>query len=269
LTDLPSYWSTNATSLFNTNSLNVGIGTDAATRLLHIAQGGHSNAINIVGYDQYTNNYMRLYISPTGAAQIDSSSIGSQLLLSEGLYASGDGTFSGTVTADDFIVNPSLQDLDAVMSGQTETNLFYLDASANAIAIGTATPVAPLTVNGDTVVTGNVAYAGQAYPISPPALTYTGTNVAWDCDSGNVATLTLTNATSHLSAPSNVHPGATYILIVEQDATGSHALGYDSVFLWPGGSAPTITALSNSVDVLTFVAKATNVLLGVSQQAFQ
>lgn len=90
--------------------------------------------------------------------------------------------------------------------------------------------------------------------------------IAWDTESNQVASVTLAGDRT-LGAPTNLVDGATYILTVKQDATGSRTLAYNAVFKFAGGTAPTLSTGVNAVDVLTFVSDGTN-MYGVSQLGF-
>jgi hypothetical protein len=88
----------------------------------------------------------------------------------------------------------------------------------------------------------------------------------WDLGSAQTATITL-DADSTLAAPSNQQAGATYILIVKQDGTGSHTLSFDSTYKFAQQQTPTITTAPNSIDILTFMSDGTN-MLGIATQDF-
>ncbi len=91
--------------------------------------------------------------------------------------------------------------------------------------------------------------------------------IAWDAESNQVVSVTLAG-NRILGAPSNLKDGATYILTVKQDATGGRTLAYNSIFKFAGGTAPTLSADANTVDVLTFVSDGTN-MYGVMQGDFK
>jgi len=86
--------------------------------------------------------------------------------------------------------------------------------------------------------------------------------IATDCSLGNVHTVTLTDNRT-LGAPTNLKDGATYIWIIKQDATGSRTLGYNSVFKFSEGTAPTLSTAANAVDILTGVSDGTNVYVSL------
>ncbi len=94
-----------------------------------------------------------------------------------------------------------------------------------------------------------------------------GANIAWDAQLNQVASVTLAGNRT-LDNPTNMKDGATYILIVKQDATGGRTLSFGSAYKFPGGTAPTLTAAANAVDILTFVSDGTN-MYAVSRLDFK
>ena len=90
-----------------------------------------------------------------------------------------------------------------------------------------------------------------------------GANISWDLNANQVAKVTL-GGNRTLDNPTNQKAGSTYILRIIQDATGSRTLAFGSAYDFPGGTAPTLTAAANAVDLLTFVSDGTN-MLGVAQ----
>jgi hypothetical protein len=114
------------------------------------------------------------------------------------------------------VFNEAGVDVDQRMEGDTDANLFYLDASTDQIGIGTATPTAKLQVNGSfagpapvTVVTNYTVAADALHIISnrgasntltlPDASTNTGRHL-WIRNIGGAFTV--------VSASSNVVPRA-------------------------------------------------------------
>jgi hypothetical protein len=94
-----------------------------------------------------------------------------------------------------------------------------------------------------------------------------GANISWDLSQNQVATVTLAGNRT-LDAPSNQVAGATYILIVKQDGTGSRTLNTSaSSYKFPGGTEPTLSTGANAVDILTFVSDGSS-MLGVAQLNF-
>lgn len=97
-------------------------------------------------------------------------------------------------------------------------------------------------------------------------LSESGGNVAWDLHDGVVATLTLEGAWT-LSNPTNMEANRTYLLFVVQDGTGGHTLAFDTDYVWPGGTAPTISPGAGAVDVISFLSDGT-AMYGVYSQNF-
>lgn len=118
---------------------------------------------------------------------------------------------------------------------------------------------------GSVSTTGNIVAGGQAY--SATNTLTDATTITPDFDAGNVQTVTLAGNRT-LANPSNLKDGATYIVIVKQDATGSRTLSYGTAYKWPGGSPPVLTTTASAVDILTFVSDGT-VLYGVVQGDFR
>jgi hypothetical protein len=90
--------------------------------------------------------------------------------------------------------------------------------------------------------------------------------ITWDLNANQVSKVTLAGNRT-LSAPTNMKAGATYILRVIQDGVGSRTLAYNSVFKWPGGTAPVLSTGAGDIDILTFVCDGTN-MYGVAQLDF-
>ena len=94
-----------------------------------------------------------------------------------------------------------------------------------------------------------------------------GANISWDLSQNQVATVTLAGNRT-LDAPSNQAAGATYILIVKQDGTGSRTLNTSaSAYKFPGGTEPTLSTAASAVDILTLVSDGTS-MFGVAQLNF-
>lgn len=82
-------------------------------------------------------------------------------------------------------------------------------------------------------------------------------SITWDCSLNQVAQVTL-GANRALANPTNKVAGATYVLIVKQDGTGSRTLSYGSEYKFPGGTAPTLSTGANDIDLLCFISDGTN-----------
>ena len=114
------------------------------------------------------------------------------------------------------VFNDAGADVDQRMEGDTDANLFYLDASTDRIGIGTATPTTKLQVNGSfglnapVTVTTNYTVADNAnFIISNRAATNTLTLPAAASNTGRVLYVSnIGGAFAVVSASSNVIPRA-------------------------------------------------------------
>lgn len=145
----------------------------------------------------------------------------------------------------------------------------------------TGVPAAVLTVAGDVWLGGN----GEGKPPSMKpfpsdvAREWTKTqnfnateltdeaSIAWDLEINQVTSVILTDNRT-LSAPTNMVDGATYILTVIQDATGSRTLAFDTTYKFPEGEIPILTTAADAVDILTFISDGT-VMRGAIAQDFK
>lgn len=93
-----------------------------------------------------------------------------------------------------------------------------------------------------------------------------GATINWNAEDNQVCKVTL-GGNRTMAAPTNLKDGATYILRVIQDATGTRTITWNSVFKWPGGTAPTLSTGNGAIDIITFVSDGTN-LYGTAQLNF-
>lgn len=90
--------------------------------------------------------------------------------------------------------------------------------------------------------------------------------ISWDASLNQVTSVTLAGNRT-MGAPTNLKDGATYILHVIQDGTGTRTITWNAVFKWAGGEAPTLTETAGARDIITFISDGTN-LYGAAQLAF-
>ena len=93
-----------------------------------------------------------------------------------------------------------------------------------------------------------------------------GATINWDTDSNQVCTVTL-GGNRTMAAPTNMKDGATYILRIIQDGTGSRTITWNAAFKWAGGTAPTLSTVAGAIDIITFTSDGTN-MYGVAQLNF-
>jgi hypothetical protein len=60
----------------------------------------------------------------------------------------------------------------------------------------------------------------------------------------------------------NDNDGQAFLIVVQQDATGSRTVTWWTGILWPGGTVPTLTTTANKRDVFSFLRLSTGVYLG-------
>jgi hypothetical protein len=94
---------------------------------------------------------------------------------------------------------------------------------------------------------GTVKITGQAYT----ELHANATNLVVSWDDSNIQTVTISGSVP-VFAPTNPKAGATYILAITQGATPV-TVDWNSLVKWPGGTAPTLSAVTGKIDVITLI----------------
>ncbi len=184
---------------------------------------------------------------------------------------------AGTLTATTIAVNSSdgtnatLVEADTTNAGilgsdkwdEIVANTTAKHTQGTDTALGAQSQNLDMNGNAITAIT-NIEYTGQS---SSPIHTLTDqATITPDFDDGDVQTVTLT-ANRTLANPSNQKSGATYLIIVVQDAGGTNELTFGSNYKWSGGTAPTLSTDGDAVDILTFISDGTN-MYGVFQGDF-
>ena len=156
-----------------------------------------------------------------------------------------------------------------VWASDTDTSIYAANGSltgARTVTMGAYSLTFASTTAGQEVkFQKNVRIDGQSY--TPLETISSVTSWTPDWDSGNVQTMELTGATT-INNPSNIEVGATYIIILKQDAEGTHTVSWGSQYKFPAGTTPTITTTANKADVITLVAYSSTVLMCTSVQDF-
>lgn len=122
------------------------------------------------------------------------------------------------------------------------------------------------TVGTRVAVVNTAQQYSRAHNFAATALTITSGTVPWNLAENQVATLTVTTA-STMNTPTNPQAGSTYVLIVTQGTGGNNTLSFSTAYKFPGGTVPVLSTGSAQVDVLSFVSNGT-VLYGVASQNF-
>ena len=171
----------------------------------------------------------------------------------------------------DALVDP--QTLNTIMTIIAENNDKIVAAIMNTLSRDGSAPnymEADLDMNGNCLINvgcleyvvggiDNLTYLNACNQYVKGAATEMHTAVIVDsaytpvqCDS-NVHKITLTeNITINApTGPTNGLSGQVINFIIKQDETAGHTVTWDTVYRWPSGTAPTITATSFGVDVIT------------------
>ena len=175
-------------------------------------------------------------------------------------------TFTGTVTIPaGASISGYLTSATAASTYQTQAGMSsYLTTSA---AGSTYAPLASPTFTGTVTIPAGASISGYAALASAQSFTAAQrgayvtltdqATVAIDMATGNQFQVTL-GGNRTLGAPTNVVAGQSGVIRVVQDGTGSRLLAYNSVFKFPGGTAPTLTTGANSVDLLAYHVESTS-----------
>lgn len=83
----------------------------------------------------------------------------------------------------------------------------------------------------------------------PVQVVVDGAAQVFDASSGGYFSWTL-GASRTMTAPANPPNGCQIVIEVVQDATGSRFVTWPAVFSWAGGSAPTLSTVAGSVDMV-------------------
>jgi hypothetical protein len=74
------------------------------------------------------------------------------------------------ITGSETVINDSSNDVDFRVEGDTDANLFFIDASVDRVGIGKNTPSAKLDVNGNTLITGSLTTTSTISSPSTPTV---------------------------------------------------------------------------------------------------
>jgi len=143
----------------------------------------------------------------------------------------------------------------------TGTNAFTgLASFTSATTFNTSISVTDLRVTAGrienvSVSSAAIVNASVTRGIMPPSTLTDAASIAVDLNDGNNFVVTL-EGNRTLENPSNPTIGQTGQIYVIQDGTGGRTLAYGSEWKFSGGTEPTLTSVSGSVDLLVYNVRA-------------
>jgi len=175
----------------------------------------------------------------------------------EKLDVSGNGLFSGTLTASNLSGTNTGDQTTITGNAGTATALQTARLIGGVSFDGTA-DIVPNIVTDTTPQLGGQLDA-QANSIGFTLQTYTGVvgTTAIDFTKGNKHQFTFGAGNETLTFTAPAKPG-NFVLYVIQDATGGRTLTYPATVRWAGGTAPTLSTAASAVDIISFIWNGTN-----------
>lgn len=137
----------------------------------------------------------------------------------------------GTVKVDSITTSTQTVTVDNLLSNSS------IGSSVQAYDVDTA--------KTDTVQTFTAAQRGAYVTLTDAA------TVDINLSLGNNFQVTL-GGNRTIGAPTNIVAGQSGVIRLVQDGTGSRTAAWNSVFKFPGGTAPTLTTAANSVDLVAY-----------------
>ena len=132
--------------------------------------------------------------------------------------------------------------------------LAYIQANTDADDVGALDSadigVSVQAYDADTAKTDVVQSFTAAQRGTIVALT-DGATITPDFAAGNNFSVTL-GGNRTLANPTNLTAGQSGVIVVTQDGTGGRTLAFGSNWKFPGGTAPTLTTATSSVDVIAY-----------------
>jgi len=156
-------------------------------------------------------------------------------------------TTAGNITTNDITVGDLAAD---AITGDSA----IVTGVVSGATYGTAAPITDAQLGN--IMTKNEVqeYTKQQYALATPETEATA--LAWDLDDKQSHILTLGGDIT--ITPSNMKSGATYAIVIKQDATGTRLVTWSAAFMWAGGIVPTLSTAVNAIDLFTFSSDGTN-----------
>jgi len=194
----------------------------------------------------------------TSAVQIGGVvSVAGAATFNTGITVSGTGTFTSgtTFTSSTFSQNVSVVGAAVLAGGLTVSGTAAL---TSAVAIGGITSIAGVTTfNTNIIVSGTSTNKGAIIMASAAAI---GAQVSLTDAASVAVNFSLGNnfyfvigGNRTLEAPTNTSIGQTGYIAIKQDGTGSRTLAYNTAWKFPSGSAPVLSTVSGTTDILSYI----------------
>ncbi len=132
------------------------------------------------------------------------------------------------------------------VAGGSTTNILYNNAGKVG-EYSLATAAERLAGTANKIIEGSTIYLPET------VVTY-GTTTSFDFSTFLQAGVTLTGDITTMNV-SNVTAGRSGTIAFIQDGSGGHTSVFNSVFKFPGGTTPTLTATAGAVDILSYACR--------------
>jgi hypothetical protein len=241
-----NYYFTNPTTFYDNVSVS---GSQDITGSLWVRDKITATDISASNSISASNLYVRGRIS---AYELDVTIESSSIIFTSGSNILGDEANIDTQTLiGRVIVSGSLE-----VTGSTRIN-------------GNTTIIDSLNLTGSLNVTGSMIYSGSVRGNVIP-LTIASNTASMDCSLGNFFTLALPTSSTILINPTNILPGETLSLRIEQPSagTGSVVRLASSIKLSSFNSPYTASTSINSIDIITFISFDSSSLFGSAIKNF-
>lgn len=144
----------------------------------------------------------------------------------------------------------SVHTLNAVGLGLGTAANLNIGTSINELIPVSSADLRYVTVSAADTITGTKIFSGNAV-LAPHVSLTDAASIAVDLDTGTQFHVVLAGNRT-LEAPTNAREGQVGHIYFKQDGTGSRTLGYNTVWKFAGGTAPTLTTAVSSVDMLVY-----------------
>jgi len=220
---------------------------------------------NVTLYSQSVDSRLDLLENFSSSQyKADSASFQSQITTNSASFAAYSSSLVATFATNAY-VNSVSQSLNTFTASQDFKNTTFATTGSNSfngnqIISGSlflsSSSTTELTVIGNSIFSGSVN--GVVIPI-----TISSNTASMDCTLGNFFTLQLPNTGSTFLNPTNIRPGETISLRITQ-GTNITSVTYPTTIKFPFGFPYGATAVTSSVDILTFISYDSSSLYGVA-----